>query len=560
MTIATVAPFSTVFDRVILSTILKAEDGGVSLTGQTITVGGWVKTGRKMKGEDGKHLAFLEINDGSCFGNLQVLVSANVHAVNPLLLTGCSVVVKGELKKSPEGKSQLVEVYAAQVLYHGPSPGATYPLAKGKVNDPKKALENLRGFSHLRPRTNVIGAVARIRHNLAMATHRFYDDFGFYYVHTPLITHSDCEGAGEMFQVSTLLQENTPLTGTEVDELTKEMEELGVKVSAQGGAVKEAKQAKKSKDEITAEVTKLLDLKKEKTEIEGKLRSAGGMPRDEKGNVDYTTDFFGKPSFMTVSGQLQVENYCCSLSNVYTFGPTFRAEKSNTHKHLAEFWMIEPEIAFADIKDAMNLAEAYIKYCCQYLLDRNMDELEFLSKFHGKNTVERLNNVVNNDFTRITYTEAIDVLLECVAKGEVEFEFEVKWGIDLKTEHESYLAETVYGKPTIVYDYPVEIKSFYMRLNDDKKTVGAMDILVPEVGELVGGSQREERLDVLEQRMKESGLNPEDYGFYVDLRKYGTVPHSGFGVGFERLIMFCTRLKDIRDIIPFPRWYKHLTE
>jgi asparaginyl-tRNA synthetase len=370
-----------------------------------------------------------------------------------------------------------VELFAESVSIVGVSDGATYPLAKKQ-----HGLEHLRSLTHLRPRTNTFGAVMRIRNALSFATHSFFQQHGFMYVNSPLITGSDCEGAGEMFQVTTLDVKNPPLTPS--------------------------------------------------------------------GAVDYTADFFGKQAFLTVSGQLNAEHYACAFSSVYTFGPTFRAENSNTTRHLAEFWMIEPEIAFADIQDDMNCAEAYLRYCLSHVLKHCTDDLRFLAEHYDKELLTTLTSVADTPFARLTYTEAVDILL---AAKDQPWEYPPKWGEELQTEHERYLAEKHCKKPLIVYNYPKECKAFYMRLNDDDKTVAAMDVLFPRLGEMVGGSQREERLDVLLRRMEESGLESAGYEAYLDLRKYGTQKHAGFGVGFERLVTYATGMTNIRDVIPFPR-------
>lgn len=428
--------------------------------------------------------------------------------------TGASIFVVGEVVSSP-GKGQLVEIVAQKITILGECyDSATYPLSKKK-----HSLEHLREHLHLRPRTRVIGSIARIRNALAFSTHKFFNERNFLYIHTPILTSSDCEGAGEMFQVTTLFS--------------------------------------KTEDDPSK------------------------LPLDSKKKIDYKEDFFKKPTYLSVSGQLNVETFACALSNVYTFGPTFRAEMAHTSRHLAEFWMIEPEIAFADLEENMDVAEAYIKYIIKYVLDHCADDLEYLESFEeerkkeletekkqqknqkgqkpivdwkSKKLRERLENTVTQPFQRLSYTDAIDILLKV---KDVKFEVEPTWGVDLGSEHETYLAEVVYQKPVILKDYPKDIKAFYMKLNDDNKTVAAMDILVPGIGELVGGSQREDRLDVLEQRIKDGGLDPEAYTFYTDLRKYGSVPHSGFGLGFERMVRYVTGIDNIRDVIPFPRYHEH---
>ncbi|WP_443091509.1 asparagine--tRNA ligase [Basfia succiniciproducens] len=448
---------------------------GKTAIGEKVTVRGWVRTRRDSKAG----LSFLAVYDGSCFDPIQAIINndiVNYESEVLRLTTGCSVIVTGTVSKSPaEGQAVELQAETVEVVGWVEDPD-TYPMAAKR-----HSIEYLREVAHLRPRTNIIGAVARVRHCLAQAIHRFFNEQGFYWVATPLITASDTEGAGEMFRVSTLDLEN--------------------------------------------------------------------LPRDDKGAVDFSQDFFGKESFLTVSGQLNGETYACALSKVYTFGPTFRAENSNTTRHLAEFWMVEPEVAFATLADNAKLAEDMLKYVFNAVLKERMDDLKFFEKHIDKDVINRLERFVASDFAQIDYTDAIDVLL----KSGKKFEFPVSWGIDLSSEHERYLAEEHFKSPVVVKNYPKDIKAFYMRLNEDGKTVAAMDVLAPGIGEIIGGSQREERLDVLDARMAEMGLNPEDYWWYRDLRKYGTVPHSGFGLGFERLIVYVTGLQNIREVIPFPR-------
>lgn len=530
--------------RVIIKSILGRDDGGVGLIGQCMTIGGWVKTGR----EQGKGtFAFLEINDGSCFANLQVLVDTSLGSLSELTPTGTSILAEGELTKPPEGTKQKVEFKVAKILEIGTCSSSTYPIAKTKL-----PLEFLRGHLHLRARTNTIGAVARIRNALAYAIHTFFQQNGFLYVHTPIITTSDCEGAGEMFQVTTLFNEaerrdreaqaNPPPSEAE-------LEEAKSAVTMKGEALKDLKKGG-NKDIIAAGVLELKRAKEFLGQLEARSKFQPGMPKKD-GAVDYSADFFSRQAYLTVSGQLQVETFACGLSNVYTFGPTFRAENSHTTRHLAEFWMIEPEIAFADLEDDMNCAEDCVKFLCKWLLEHCADDMEFMSNMFDKTALDRLRLVATSPFARITYTEAIEILEKVTDK---KFENDVKWGIDLASEHERYLTEEVYKKPVIVYNYPKDIKAFYMRLNEDGKTVAAMDVLVPKVGELVGGSQREERIDVLERRLQEMGLPQEPYDWYLELRRYGSVKHAGFGLGFERMILFATGLENIRDSIPFPRY------
>ena len=448
---------------------------GQVAVGSDVTVRGWVRTRRDSKAG----ISFVAVYDGSCFNPVQAVVNnslPNYQSEVLRLTTGCSVIVTGKVVESPgQGQSFEIQATAIEVVGWVDDPD-TYPMAAKR-----HSIEYLREVAHLRPRTNLIGAVARVRHTLAQALHRFFHENGYFWVSTPLITASDTEGAGEMFRVSTLDLEN--------------------------------------------------------------------LPRDAQGKVDFNEDFFGKEAFLTVSGQLNGETYACGLSKIYTFGPTFRAENSNTSRHLAEFWMLEPEIAFASLDDAADLAEAMLKYVFKAVLDERADDMAFFAERVDKEAVSRLEKFVTADFARVDYTDAIDILL---ASGQA-FENAVEWGIDLSSEHERYLAEKHFKAPVVVKNYPKDIKAFYMRLNDDGKTVAAMDVLAPGIGEIIGGSQREERLDVLDQRLHEMGLNKEDYWWYRDLRRYGTVPHSGFGLGFERLIAYVTGVQNVRDVIPFPR-------
>lgn len=462
--------------------------------------------------------------------------------------TGTSVLVEGELKKPPEGTKQSVELRVERVIEIGTVDPAKYPLPKTRLT-----LERLREIVHFRARTNTISAVARIRDELAYATHTFFRENGFRYVHTPMITTSDCEGAGEMFQVTTLfsdaekvekeLKANPPPSELEVEAAKLLVKEKGEEVS-------QLKSAKANKQEISASVSELTKAKESLSKLEERFNLKAGIPQKD-GKIDYSRDFFGRQAFLTVSGQLQVETYACALGNVYTFGPTFRAEHSHTSRHLAEFWMIEPEMAFADLQDDMNYAESYVKFLCQWLLDHCREDMDFMAKNFDSTAIDRLKLVSSTPFERLSYTKAIELLEKVTDK---KFENKVEWGIDLASEHERYLTEVIFKKPVIVYNYPKGIKAFYMRLNDDNETVAAMDLLVPKVGELVGGSQREERLDVLMKRITEAGLPLEPYEWYLDLRRYGTVKHCGFGLGFERMILFATGLDNIRDVIPFPRY------
>ncbi|ESQ42750.1 hypothetical protein EUTSA_v10013096mg [Eutrema salsugineum] len=536
-------------DRVRIRSILGRPDGGAGLAGQNVRISGWVKTGR----EQGKgSFAFLEVNDGSCPANLQVMVDASVSDLSKLVATGTCVTVDGCLKKPPEGKGtkQKIELSVQSVIAVGTVDPATYPIPKTKLT-----LEHLREYPHLRSRTNSIASVIRIRNALAFATHSFFQQEGFVYVHTPIITTSDCEGAGEMFQVTTLINlmekvERDLIKNPPPSEADIEAAKLIVK--ERGEAVAQLKAAKASKQEITASVAELTAAKESLAGLLERSKLKPGLAKKD-GKIDYSQDFFGRQAFLTVSGQLQAETYACGLSDVYTFGPTFRAENSHTSRHLAEFWMVEPEIAFADLEDDMNCAEAYVKFMCKWLLEKCYDDLEVMARNFDKGCIDRLKLVASTPFERLTYTDAIKLLEEAVAQGK-EFENSVEWGIDLASEHERYLTEVKFQKPLIVYNYPKGIKAFYMRLNDDGKTVAAMDVLVPKVGELVGGSQREERIDVIIKRIEEMGLPLEPYEWYLDLRRYGTAKHSGFGLGFERMLLFATGIDNIRDVIPFPRY------
>lgn len=455
--------------KILLKDLFKTAD---ELGGKKISVSGWIRTMRVSK-----MFGFIELNDGTFFKNVQVVFEQdkidNFKEISSLNV-GAAITVEGNLELTPDAK-QPFEIKAESVFVEGMST-PEYPLQKKR-----HSVEYLRTIAHLRPRTNLFSAVFRVRSTAAYAIHKFFNERGFVYTHTPLITGSDCEGAGEMFKVTTLDLENVPKT--------------------------------------------------------------------DDGAPDYSKDFFGKSANLTVSGQLNAETYAMAFRNVYTFGPTFRAENSNTTRHAAEFWMIEPEIAFADLADDMRLAEDMLKYIIKYVLENNREEIEFFNSFVDKGLLDRLNLVANSDFGRVTYTEAVEIL----KKNNDNFDYKVEWGTDLQTEHERYLTEQVFKKPLFVTDYPKDIKAFYMRLNDDGKTVAAMDLLVPGIGEIIGGSQREERYDVLTKRMSELGLNEKDYWWYLDLRKYGGCKHAGYGLGFERAIMYLTGVSNIRDVLPFPR-------
>ena len=447
--------------------------------GDTITVGGWIRTRRDSKAG----FSFLAVNDGSCFNNLQIVAPATLDNYESEILkltTSCSVMVEGTLVAS-QGKGQDVELQATkvQVLVFVEDPD-TYPMSAKR-----HSVEYLREYAHLRPRTNLIGAVMRIRNSLAYALHSFFQERGFMWVSTPLITASDCEGAGEMFTVTNFDLDN--------------------------------------------------------------------LPKNDQGKVDYSQDFFGKHAYLTVSGQLNVETYACAYSKVYTFGPTFRAENSNTTRHLSEFWMLEPEMAFVDLDGCAKVAEDMLKYVFKRILTERADDMAFIAERVDKDAITRLENFIKADFAQVDYTDAIEILQKCGKK----FEYPVEWGIDLQSEHERYLAEEHFKSPVVVKNYPKDIKAFYMRQNADGKTVAAMDVLAPGIGEIIGGSQREERLELLDRRMAELGLNQDAYYWYRDLRRYGSVPHSGFGLGFERLIVYITGVGNVRDVIPFPRTPKN---
>lgn len=440
---------------------------------ESVTIKAWVRTKRELK-----EFAFVEVNDGSSLANLQVVLNPDLPDYTEVLKrlnTGASVEVAGVLVTSP-AKGQRIELRASAVIVYGEADPETYPLQKKR-----HSFEFLREIGHLRSRTNTLSAVFRVRNACANAIHQFFQERGFLWIHTPIISASDCEGAGEMFNVTSFNLKEIPLT--------------------------------------------------------------------EAQEVDYSKDFFGRPAYLTVSGQLEAEVMAMAFSNVYTFGPTFRAENSNTSRHLAEFWMVEPEMAFCDLEGNMDLAEAFLKHVFKSVLDTCPEDMEFFNQRIDNSVLATADNIINNEFERLAYTEAIKLL----EKADKQFEYPVSWGLDLQSEHERYLAEEVFKKPVILTDYPTEIKAFYMRLSDDEKTVRAMDILAPKIGEIIGGSQREERLEVLERRIQAQGLNPADYWWYLDLRRYGTVPHAGFGLGFERLVQFMTGMGNIRDVIPFPR-------
>ena len=455
---------------------IKVKDLLKSEPGKEVTAKGWVRTKR-----GNKNIAFIALNDGSTINNIQVVVETASFSEDLLkkITTGACIRVTGELVKSL-GSGQAVEIQAREIVLYGEADPNTYPLQKKG-----HSMEFLRSIAHLRPRTNTFGAVLRIRHAMAFAIHKYFNDKGFVYLHTPIITESDCEGAGEMFQVTTL--------------------------------------------------------------------DMGNPPRTENGQVDYSQDFFGKQTSLTVSGQLEGELGAMALGEIYTFGPTFRAENSNTPRHLAEFWMIEPEMAFYEIEDNMEFAEDFIKYLVRYALDNCMDDIRFLNDMFDKELIGRLESVANTEFVRLTYTEGIRILEESGQK----FEFPVSWGVDLQSEHERYLVEKHFKRPVIMTDYPKDIKAFYMKQNEDGKTVRGMDVLFPKIGEIIGGSERESSLEKLEARIKELGMSRDNLEWYIDTRRFGSAPHSGFGLGFERLLLFVTGMANIRDVIPFPRTPKN---
>ena len=464
-------------EKIKIKTILNKESQS-PLIDTVISVFGWIRTVRTQK-----NFSFIELNDGSCLTSLQLIFNethSEYTSLLPELTTGSSLIVKGKLIKSA-GQKQNVELQVQDIEILGTCPADVYPLQKKR-----HSFEFLRSIAHLRPRTNTQGAVARVRSKLAYATHQFFQQLGFFYVQTPIITSSDCEGAGEMFQVTTLDLNN--------------------------------------------------------------------LPKTKEGAIDYNQDFFSKPAYLTVSGQLNGEAYACGLSDIYTFGPTFRAENSNTSRHLAEFWMIEPEMAYADLKDDMLLAENYVKFLVETILNECKEDLLFFDEWIEKGLINRLESVLKEPFAKISYTEALEIL----KKSGKKFEYPYHFGADLQSEHERYLAEEHFKKPVFLYNYPKSLKAFYMRDNDDGITVAAMDLLVPKIGELIGGSQREDRIGILEKKMKEKNLDLETYSWYLDLRKYGSVPHAGFGLGFERLVQFCTGIENIRDAIAFPRYPSHV--
>jgi len=512
---------------------------GAQYLNKTITVAGWARTTRNAnKGQ----LLFVELNDGSTGQSIQcVLDSENTEGFDECKAsggTGASFQMVGTLIPS-QGSEQAVELAVTTgkllgAVYGGNVEGTEIGGKLYAMSKKAHTLEHMREHAHLRPRGRVHAAAMRIRHSMAYATHTFFHNHGFLYIHTPILTGADCEGAGEQFGVTTMLGSDHLATDITVPVIEPPPVEDPSKVSK--------KELKRRAKKAAAEKAKVDPTKP--------------VHETVVGAVDYSKDFFGKRVNLTVSGQLNVETHACALSDVYTFGPTFRAENSHTGRHLAEFWMIEPEICFADLADDINLAEDYLKYCVRFALENCAEDLEFFENSpHGEVGLrDRLKNVLDNPFKRLTYTEAIEVLQKAVKEDGAKFEVEPVWGIDLPSEHERYLCEQVYKKPVVLTDYPKEIKSFYMKLNDDEKTVAAADILVPKIGEIIGGSQREHRADVLKRRCEEMGLDPKQVWWYLDLRRYGTVPHAGFGLGFERLILFVTGLQNIRDVIPFPRY------
>ncbi|KAL6657442.1 hypothetical protein ACP70R_005222 [Stipagrostis hirtigluma subsp. patula] len=477
------------------------------------------------------------------------MVQASVHPLVSITSLGTSLLVEGELKKPPRSSKEPIELHVDRVIEIGEVDKGTYPLQKSK-----NAPITFRDLVHLRARTSTIGAVSRIRHQLACATHKFFDEKGFLYVHTPIITTSDCEGAGEMFQVTTLFsQAMEAMKGRKEDHAPSgaEIDASKFVVLQKGDEVARLTAAQAHTQEIATAVSELTEALNAFSKLHKRSKLKHEISCKADGTFAFENDFFKRQAFLTVSGQLQAETYACALSNVYTFGPTFRAENSHTSRHLAEFWMVEPEIAFANLLDAMNYAECYVQYLCKWLLQHCREDITLVQKCN-ETVIKRLELVSTEPFERVSYTKAV-AILENVREGV--FENKVEWGIDLASEHERYLTDVIFKKPVILYNYPKGIKPFYMRLNDDGKTVAAMDVLVPKVGELIGGSQREERFDTLKQRILDSGLQVEPYDWYLDLRRFGSVRHSGFGMGFDRMVLFATGLENIRDAIPFPRYH-----
>ena len=531
--------------------VAQALAGRVPEGGQ-VTVRGWVRTRRDSKAG----LSFVNVSDGSCFAPIQVVAPdtlPNYESEVKHLTTSCAVICTGTLVKS-QGQGQSYEIQASSIEVTGwVEDPLTYPM------QPKQhSLEYLREFAHLRPRTNLFGAVTRIRHCLSQAVHRFFHERQFYWISTPIITTSDAEGAGQMFRVSTLDMANLPRDGKGNVDFSRDFfgKETFLTVSGQLNveAYCLAQAVHRFFHErgfywISTPIITTSDAEGAGQMFRVSTLDMANLPRDGKGNVDFSRDFFGKETFLTVSGQLNVEAFCLALSKVYTFGPTFRAENSNTTRHLAEFWMIEPEIAFADLNDDANLAEDFLKYLFRAVLDERGDDLAFIAERVDKTAITRLESFINAPFERIDYSDAITLLQQSGKK----FDFPVEWGLDLQTEHERWLTEEHVGRPVVVMNYPEQIKAFYMRLNDDGRTVAAMDVLAPGIGEIIGGSQREERLDILDARMGQFGLEPAHYGWYRDFRRYGSVPHAGFGLGFERLVVYVCGLANIRDAIAYPR-------
>ncbi len=555
--------------------------------GQTVTIGGWVRNKRPSK-----QFGFIVLNDGTYFTPVQVVYDTSIENFQEIskINVGAALIVEGKVVLTP-GAKQPFEIQAASVTVEGPSTG-DYPL------QPKKhSMEFLRSITHLRPRANTFQAVFRVRSLAAMAIHQFFQERDFVYVHTPLITGSDCEGAGEMFQVTTLDLNNVPKTEDGKVDFSQDFYGKPTNLTVSGqlngetfamafrniytfGPTFRAENSNTNRHaaefwmiEPEMAFADLQDLMRVEEDMlkyiisyvlehapeemaffnqfvdKGLLDRLNNIPKTEDGKVDFSQDFYGKPTNLTVSGQLNGETFAMAFRNIYTFGPTFRAENSNTTRHAAEFWMIEPEMAFADLQDLMRVEEDMLKYIISYVLEHAPEEMNFFNQFIDKGLLDRLNNVLNNDFGHITYTDAV-ALLE---KHNDKFEYPVSWGCDLQTEHERYLTEEVFKKPVFVTDYPKDIKAFYMKLNPDGKTVAAVDCLVPGVGEITGGSQREDNYDILKNRIEELGMNPEDYSFYMDLRKYGSARHAGFGLGFERCVMYLTGMGNIRDVLPFPR-------
>ncbi|XP_006850236.2 asparagine--tRNA ligase, cytoplasmic 1 isoform X3 [Amborella trichopoda] len=598
--------------RVVLRSILGRSDGGLGLVGSRVVIGGWVKSGREahvgwlktapdpspappspfkdltcvqniqqsipnclrsilrldvggniplafnnVNGVGSKQdsvvptksvprVAQLQVNDGSCASSLQVVVEASITPPGQVIPIGTSILAEGVLRQSSTSSKRSIELKVEKIFHVGTVDSTKYPITKTKL-----PLDFLRSYSHIRPRTNTIASVTRIRNSLAYATHTFFQNHGFLYVHTPIITTSNARGTCEMFQVTNLFSEADRIEELEV---VRQHEEANLKVAR--AAIKEKsdriEELKRSNSNKEAWYAAEQDLKKTKqlaSQMEERLKSESGTAY-KLYKIDFSRDFFSRQAYLTVSGQLHLESYACALGNVYTFGPTFRAEKSESTRHLAEFWMVEPEMAFAELEDAMNCAEDYVKFLCQWLIDNCLEDMKLMSKLIDKNIFDRLRLVASSSFERITYTKAVELL----KVAEKPFQSNIEWGVCLTEEHERYLSDDVYKRPIIICNHPKDIKPFYVRLNDDRRTVAAIDVIVPKVGALIRGSQREERFDIMDKRIQELGFPRDPYEWYLDLRKHGTVKHSGFSLGFEQMVLFATGLANVRDSIPFPRF------